>query len=248
MTKRYRGYAQVCPLAKAAELLCERWTLLVVRELLMGARRFSDVRRGIPAISPTMLSQRLRELEDGGVIDRQRLRAARGGKEKQLGRSARRDGSQDLGSAVEYELTASGRELAPILMQLSGWGHRWAVADLRREDMEPSYLMWVAHKTLRAEKLPAARAVIAYELTDAPAGRQRWWLVIQDNEVELCFKHPGFPVDLTVTTKLHPTALLILGKLSPREAVRTGAVKLAGSPKLSRSFPAWYPRSFEAQA
>lgn len=227
MTTRYRGYAQVCPLAKAAELLCERWTLLVVRELVLGARRFSELRRGIPGVSPTMLSQRLRELEAGGIVVRAR---------KTRGRDAR---------AAEYDLTPAGIALAPILRQVSGWGQQYAVANLRREDMEPSYLMWVAHKTLHFKEPAASRRVIAYELVDAPVGRQRWWIVIEGSEAELCYRHPGFEVDLTVRTRLRPMSLLILGKLSPREAVRTGAVELDGSAELRRTFPVWYPRSCE---
>ncbi|MBK6682933.1 MAG: transcriptional regulator [Deltaproteobacteria bacterium] len=226
---RYRGYAQVCPLAKAAELLCERWTMLVVRELLFGSQRYSDLRRGIPMVSPTMLSQRLRELEDNGVIVRLRPRGS---------------GRKGIGS-VAYELTASGRDLAPVLTQMSAWGHRWAVAELRQEDLEPSYMMWVAHKTIRADAMGVQRAVIAYELVDAPTARRCWWLVVDHGDVELCFKHPGFAIDVTVSTKLQPMALLILGRLSPKEAVRSGAVKLEGSPELRRRFPDWYPRSFE---
>jgi DNA-binding HxlR family transcriptional regulator len=229
MRKRYRGYAQACPLAKAAELLCERWTLLVVRELAMGSRRFTELRRGIPAVSPTMLSQRLRELEDGGVI----VRVRAPGKKR-----------SDAGS-VEYELTPPGQALGPILGQLSVWGHAHAINDLRREDMEPSYLMWVAHKTLRLRDASRERLVLCYELVDAPAGRRRWWIVVEGEDVELCFKHPGFPIDLTVRTKLRPMSMLILGKLSPREAMRSGAVAIDGPPELVRGFPSWYPRTYE---
>lgn len=227
MKQRYRGYGQVCPLAKAAELLCERWTLLVVRELGIGSRRFSELRRGIPGISPTMLSQRLRELEDGGVLARLRPAGAPRG----------------AAGSAEYELTPAGQALAPVLQQLSAWGHAHAVADLRREDMEPSYLMWVAHKTLRLEH--RERVVLAYELLDAPAGRRRWWIVAEGAQTELCLKNPGFPVDLMVRTKLRPMSLLLLGKLSPQEAVRSGAVSLQGATELARSFARWYPRTHE---
>lgn len=218
MKKRYRGYAQVCPLAKSAEILCERWTLLVVRELLFGSRRFAELRRGLPGISPTMLSQRLRELADAGVIARAR--------------------------AKEYELTPAGLSLGPVLLQLSNWGQQHAIGRLRREDMEPSALMWTAHRAVRL--LPPARVVIGYELTDAPAGRQRWWIVVEPAGRELCFKHPGFAVDVTVRTKLEPMSLLLLGKLSPREAVRTGAVELDDrKSELARTFHVWYPRTCE---
>ena len=109
-------------------------------------------------------------------------------------------------------------------------------------------MMWVAHKTVRTAAMGLDRAVIAYELDDAPTARRRWWLVIDGGDVELCFKHPGFPVDLTVSTKLRSMALLILGKLSPRQAVRSGAVTLEGSPELRRRFSDWYPRSFDFPA
>lgn len=176
-----------------------------------------------------MGSQRRRELEDGGVIARSQPRGP---------------GRKGVGS-VEYELTKAGRELAPVLVQMSAWGNRWAIAELRREDLEPSYMMWVAHRTIRPQAMGLERAVIAYELVDAPTPRRRWWLVVDKGDVELCFKHPGFAVDLTVSITLQPMAMLILGKMSPRQAVRTGAVTLEGSPALRRTFPDWYPRSFD---
>lgn len=218
----------MCPLAKAAEVLCERWTLLVVRELLLGSKRFGDLRSGIPRVSPTMLSQRLRELSDAGIIVR-------------VGSKQRRGGP----NSVEYELTQAGRELGPVLGGLSVWGQAHAVNDLRREDMDPSYIMWVAHKTLRFERPLSKRVVIAYELSDAVVGLRRWWIVCDGDDAELCFNHPGFRVDVTVRTKLRPISLLLLGKLSPREAMRSGAVKLEGSAELTRSFPVWYPRTSE---
>jgi DNA-binding HxlR family transcriptional regulator len=226
---RYRGYGQVCPLAKAAELLCERWTLLVVRELCLGSRRYAELRRGVPMISPSVLSQRLRELEDGGVIQRIRPHGAP---------------KKGTGSA-EYDLTPAGRDLAGVLEQMAAWGHRWAVADLRREDMEPSYLMWVAHRSIRTEEMGPGRIAVAYHLLDAPGNQRLWWIVIDDGEAELCFKHPGFAVSLTVALTLRTMSLLLLGKLCPKEAARRGLVRVDGSPELRRAFPKWYPRSFE---
>jgi DNA-binding HxlR family transcriptional regulator len=224
---RYRGYGQACPLAKAAEVLCDRWTLLVIREVMLGSTRFSQFRRGIPMVSPTMLSQRLRELEAAGII-RRRV-PAKGKSEK----------------SVEYELTPAGQDLGPLVGQLTGWGHRWALARLRKEDLEPTYLMWVAHKTVRTDALGSERVVIAYELLDAAATKRYWWLVIEGKQVDLCFRHPGFEVDLTVRTRLRPFALLSLGKLSPQAAVRSGDVTFDGKAGLVRSFPSWYPRTFE---
>jgi DNA-binding HxlR family transcriptional regulator len=203
--------------------------MLVVRELLLGSTRYGDLRRGIPMVSPTMLSQRLRELEAAGVVVRRQPRG--------LGRKG-------VGS-VEYELTSAGQALGPVLAQMSAWGQRYSIAELRKEDLEPSYMMWVAHRTLRTAAMGVRRAVIAYELVDAPSNRRRWWIVVDGDDVELCFKHPGFDIDLTVSTKLRPMALLILGQLSAKDALRSGTVKLDGSAQLRRSFPAWYPRSIE---
>ncbi|SRR6266540_886026 len=226
---RASGYGQICPLAKAAEALCERWTLLILRELSFGSSRFGEIHRGVPMISPGMLSQRLKELEDAGVVVKRRAAGS--------GRPAPGN--------VSYELTAAGREVAQIMREMSAWGKRWAVAELRRDDMEPSYMMWLAHRTIRTAPLGDGRVVIAYELLDAPAGRRRWWLVVEPGNVDLCFKHPGFAVDLTVSTRLRPMAELLLGQFAPEAAVRSGAVRLEGTRALARAFAAWYPRSYE---
>jgi DNA-binding HxlR family transcriptional regulator len=225
----FSGYGQICPLAKAAEALCERWTLLILRELAFGSHRFGEVQRGVPMISPGMLSQRLRQLEEAGIVVR---RSASGS-------------SRSAPGNVTYELTTSGQEVAQIMREMSAWGKRWAVAELRPDDMEPSYMMWLAHRTIRTAPLGTARVVINYEFHDAPAGRRRWWLVVEDGNVDLCFKHPGFAIDLTVSTRLRPMAELLLGRLSPDQAVRSRAVRLEGSRLLARRFAAWYPRSYE---
>jgi DNA-binding HxlR family transcriptional regulator len=226
---RFVGYGQLCPLAKAAETLCERWTLLVLRELAFGSHRFGEIQRGVPMISPGMLSQRLRELQQAGLVERQQTSGS--------GRPA--------AGNVAYELTAAGREVEQILRAMSAWGKRWALAELRPDDLEPSYMMWLAHRTLRTGPLGTRRVVIAYEFFDAPAGRKRWWLVVESGNVDLCFKHPGFTIDLTVSTRLRPMAELLLGHLSPEQAVASRAVRLEGSRALARSFAAWYPRSYE---
>jgi DNA-binding HxlR family transcriptional regulator len=220
-----RGYGQFCPVAKAAEVLCERWTLLVLRELLEGSRRFSELRRGLPQISPTMLSQRLRELEDSGLVLKRRVGGAPGA------------------AAWEYHLSEAGRELGPIVDHLGAWGQRWAVAALRHVDFEPAYLMWAAYRTLRPDIFGPRRVVIAFELTDAPVSKRRWWLIVDDGEVDLCLKNPGFPVDLTVHGRTKTFALVCLGHVTPEEAVRSGSITFDGAPELARTFAAWCPRS-----
>jgi DNA-binding HxlR family transcriptional regulator len=224
MGRRHRGYGQFCPLAKAAEILSERWTLLVLRELVAGSRRFGELRRGIPLISPGMLAQRLRQLEDARVIARRTERQ-------------RPDGP----AAVAYELTAAGEELGPVLEHLGVWGQRWAVSDLRREDLDPAYVMWALHRTVRVEPLPAARTVIAFQILDAPHATRHWWLVIDGGQPTLCLTNPGMTVDLTVVSKVRPLALLSLGRLAPALAIRSGEVTLQGAAALARGFRSWWP-------
>jgi DNA-binding HxlR family transcriptional regulator len=203
--------------------LCERWTPLIVRELAFGSSRFAELQRGLPMISPSTLSQRLRQLEDQGVIKR---------------RAAQKPRTRE-----RYELTASGQEMAPILLGMSAWGKRWAMAKLRREDLEPSYMMWLAHRSVRTDGFEQVRTVIAYEFQDAPVAQRRWWLVIERGEVDLCFKHPGFAADVTVSLRLRTMADLLLGNLSAERAIRSEVVRLVGSRALSRAFPSWCPRS-----
>jgi DNA-binding HxlR family transcriptional regulator len=218
-------YGQFCPVAKAAEILAERWTPLVLRELLAGSQQFSQLQRGIPLISPTMLSKRLQELESAGVIERQPAPGGRG---------------PDLRS---YQLTDAGRELAPVIHHLGVWGQRWALQKLRREDLDPAFLIWAMHRRLGKEALGPGRVVIAFDLLDAPANRRHWWLVASDGQVDICLKHPGHPVDVTVAARLHPLASVWLGHLAPQAAVQTGAVRLDGKPALVRSFARWCPQT-----
>jgi DNA-binding HxlR family transcriptional regulator len=227
-----RSYGQFCPVAKAAEIIAERWTPLVVRELLNGSRHFGQLQRGIPLVSPSMLSQRLRELQDAGVVQQRQRRGRR----------------SSGGGAREYRLTSAGEALAPVLEQLGVWGQRWAATDLRREDLDPDYLIWAMHRRLGTAALGPARVVIAFDLVDAPANRRHWWLVARAGEVEICLKHPGHPVDVTVAGRLHALASVWLGKLTPDAAVRSGKLHLHGTASLVRRFDEWCPRTSFAPA
>ena len=221
-----RGYGQFCPVAKAAEIFAERWTPLIVRELMRGSLRFGELQQGIPLVSPTMLSRRLQELEEAGVLER---------------RATSRVNSRD---SWEYHLTPAGLELKPLIEALGTWGKRWASTELRREDLDPAFLMWALHRNLRVNTLPADRIVFAFELTDATANKRHWWIIVQpERTVEVCLKHPGYSVDVTVVAKVRALAEILLGHLEPAEAVRSGAVKLEGERGLIRCFRDWCPRS-----
>jgi DNA-binding HxlR family transcriptional regulator len=223
-----KGYGQFCPVAKTAELLAERWMPLVVRELLAGSCHFGALRRGIPLISPATLSQRLQELVDAGVLDRTR--------------------AERPSQRVEYRLTGAGEELRPIIDAFGVWGQRWAQHEIRPAEIDPEVLAWVMHRRLDLREFPADRAVLLFEFPDVEIKLRRFWFVIDHGQVDVCLKNPGHDVDLTLVTSIRTLAMIYLGQVEPDAAVRSGAIALEGSRALSRTFPAWCPRSHFAAA
>jgi len=217
------GYGQFCPVAKTAELLAERWMPLVIRELLAGSCHFGDLRRGIPLISPAVLSQRLHELVDAGVLERIRAR----------GRS----------QSVQYRLTEAGEELRPIIRAFGVWGQRWAQHELRKEEVDPKGLTWAMHRRLDLTQLPAERAVLLFEFPDAEIKLRRFWFVIDHGHVDVCLKNAGHDVDLTLVASMRTMASIYLRQVEPEAAVRSGAIVLDGSRALARAFPGWCPKS-----
>ena len=212
-----RGYGQFCPVAKAAEVLAERWTFLVLRELILGSTRFNDLRRGVPLMSSSLLAQRLRFLEREGVVERRPARAGRG---------------------FEYHLTAAGRELEPVIMQLGG-GARWVRSRLGAEDLDVALLMWDMHRNVRPEQFPARRVVVAFEFTDVPQGKRHWWLVSDGRTADLCLTDPGFEVDLLLVSDLRTMTAIWVGDLSLGAALASGALAAEGPSELRRRLEAW---------
>lgn len=219
-----RGYGQYCPVAKAAEILNERWTLLVVRELLCGGRRFNDLRRGVPLMSTSLLSQRLKALERAGIVER---RSANGG-------------------AGEYHLTRAGDELLDIIMAFGKWGQRWVRSRIEELDLDAGLLMWDMRRTIDAGNFPDGRTTIQFEFTDTPRGKRYWWLVVQDGTIELCLTDPGFPVDLHILTDLHTMTRLWMGDMRLREAKVRELIDMHGDRSLIRDFGKWFARSLFA--
>lgn len=213
-----KGYGQFCPIAKAAEILAERWTFLVLRELILGSTRFNDLRRGVPLMSSSLLAQRLRFLEREGVIERRPARAGRGS---------------------EYHLTAAGRELEPVILQLGEWGARWVRSRLGPEDLDVALLMWDMHRNVRPEQFPARRVVVAFEFTDVPQGKRHWWLVSDGKAADLCMTDPGFEVDLVLVTDLRTMTAIWVGDLSLNAALASGALAAEGPSELRRRLAAW---------
>ena len=210
-------YGQYCPIAKALELLAERWTLLIVRELLMGSRRFNDLRRGVPLMAPSVMSQRLKALAGAGIIVR----------EPGMGKRSH-----------QYRITAAGEELRPLIVQLGTWGQRWSRSRMTADDLDASFLMWDIRRNVRVEKLPP-QAVIFFEFPDAKKGMKRWWLVIDEAGVDLCLEDPGREVDIALSTSLRTMTQIWMGDLSLGQARTRGLLKISGPARMIRSVDGW---------
>jgi DNA-binding HxlR family transcriptional regulator len=216
-----RGYGQFCPVAKAAEIVAERWTPLVLRELLCGSRRFGDLHRGVPLMSRTLLARRLEQLEDAGIV---------------------RSEARPRGRGREYHLTAAGEELRPLIESFGEWGQRWARAQVGRDDLDPGLLMWDIHRRLNLQALPPERVVVRFDFHGVAAALRcprTWWLVLERREVDLCLKDPGFPVDIVVSADLRALTRVWMGDVRLTETVRAGLIRLDGPPSLVRAFPTW---------
>jgi DNA-binding HxlR family transcriptional regulator len=223
-----KGYGQFCPVAKASEILAERWTPLVLRELLCGSHRFNDLRRGLPLMSRSLLSKRLRELEAAGLVERRALPADR--------------------STHAYFLTPAGEELRPVIEGLGAWGQRWIVADLDEDDLDPSLLMWDVRRNLANGDLPERRIVLQVEFPDVAGRQSRWWLLLDAGEADLCLTDPGFRPDLVLRIGLADLTRWWLGRTSWRTLVRRDAVRIEGPRHLRGTLPELLGRSPFASA
>lgn len=212
-------YGQFCPVAKAMEVLDERWTLLIVRELLLGSTRFNELRRGVPRMSPALLSKRLRALERAGVVRR-----------------------SEEGGRSSYMLTPSGEELKPIVDLLGAWGVRW-VGELGAEDLDPHLLFWDIRRTVPVERWPRARTVVAFTLDDVPAKAREWWVCVNGDDVDVCDYDPGYDVAATVATSLRSLTGIWRGDLSWVQALREGVVRIDAPAVVRRQLPAWIGQS-----
>lgn len=206
-----RSYGQFCPIARSAEILCERWTMLVVRELLAGSERFNELRRGVPLMSPTLLSKRLHTLEEAGVLE------SRNGR---------------------YSLTRAGRDLAPIVQQFADWGAEHIRDEIRDEELDAALLMWGVRGLVRRDALPEGRTVVEFRFSDAPRTKALWWLLV-DEQVDLCLKDPGFEPDLWVLCNVRSLAEVFTNERSIQDALSGGRIRVHGRRDLERSLSEW---------
>ena len=212
-----RGYGQYCPLSLASELLCQRWTILVISRVLMGCTRFNQIQRGLPQLSPTLLARRLEELEAAGVLEAK---------------------PSSHGNWKEYSLTPAGQDLAPLIDGLAVWGQNWA-RDMELEDLDPAFLVWSMHTRLDAARLPPGRTNIAFEFSGAPPNCRKFWLVCTDGDVEMCLKDPGHEVSIRVRSDLRVFIETWRGFRDLRSEIAGGRIVLIGPRRLREQFPDW---------
>lgn len=207
------SYGQFCPVSMAAEVLCSRWTVVLLREMLCGSTRFNDLRRGLPKMSPSLLSKRLKGLELAGVV--RTVPTASG--------------------AFEYQLTEAGEELRPLVLGIGAWGQRWVESRLSLRNLDPALLMWDMRRNLNPQPLPPRRCTIQFLYPELAAHQRNYWLVVDSGSVDLCNFDPGFEVDLLVTSSLKTMTAIWMGLTRLGAEVEAGRVRLDGDPAVSRS-------------
>ncbi|MFC0622865.1 winged helix-turn-helix transcriptional regulator [Kribbella deserti] len=210
-----REYAQYCPVALASAVLADRWMPLIVRELILGSRRFNDIDRGLPGISRTLLTQRLQHLERKGVLER--VPVARG---------------------HEYQLTPAGRDLEGVIMAIGEWAVRWMFTEPEPRDVDPVTLTWWMSRRLDRAELPAERVVIEFDYRgDDPT---RIWLLLEREEASVCTTHPGFNSDIIISTRPVDLMRVFSGITTLAQSAADGSIGLAGPPRLLRALPTWF--------
>jgi DNA-binding HxlR family transcriptional regulator len=211
------GYGQYCPVARAAEILADRWTVLIIRELLADVSHFNELERGLPRMSRTLLAERLRRLQRAGVLER---------------RGASR------GKRTEYRLTSAGRQLQPIIDLFGEWGARWAFGDPRLNELDPIVLLWWMRRRVCIEAIGKRRVAIQFDFSGGP--RQSYWLLIEHTDVSVCLKNPGFDINVIVSADIMAFYRVWLGRVTLPEALRRQQVRLGGVPAEVRAFSSWF--------
>jgi DNA-binding HxlR family transcriptional regulator len=222
------SYNQFCPVSMAAEVICSRWTLLVVRELVLGSRRFNELRRGLPSMSPALLSKRLKDLEAAGIV--------------------RHVAAERESGALEYRLTEAGNELRPIIEAIGVWGHRWVTTEATLQNLDANLLMWDIRRTINPNPMPPRRNTVQFIFNDRPPSERNFWLIVEPaTEVDLCLVDPGFDVDLYVSTDLRTMTEVWLGYMAIGAAAENGRLVLTGDSKLAGDLRSWLKLSVFAK-
>lgn len=210
------SYGQFCTVARAAEALCERWTPLVIRELLCGSKRFNDLHRGVPRMSTSLLVQRLRHLEEIGVVQR-----------------------STVGKVSEYTLTQAGEELRPIVMALGHWGASWIGSLPRDDELDAPLLMWDVRRSVRIAEFPSSPVVIHFKFRDARRGEGAWWLVVEHGVADLCRDDPGREPTLIVDATVRALTEVWMGDRTPQEAMQERDIRVIGPERDAKNLWRW---------
>jgi DNA-binding HxlR family transcriptional regulator len=219
LTMTDSGYNQFCPVAMAAEILGSRWTLVLLREL-SGSTRFNELRRGVPRMSPALLSKRLKDLEAAGIVTRSQV-----------------TGEPDL---LEYCLTDAGRDLKPVIESVGIWGQRWVDSEASLENLDPNLLMWDMRRNIDPTPMPHRRNTIQVIFSDLKKAQRNWWLIVQPGqEVDLCSVDPGFDVDLYLSTDLRTMTEIWMGYTTIVRAKEQGTLNLTGNRQLEAAVGSW---------
>lgn len=219
-----KQYGQFCPVAKSAEIIGDSWSLLIIRELLLGSNRFSLLQKGLPKISPTVLNTRLKELENNGVILKRRLNGQRG---------------------HEYHLTPAGKELSSVIDALAIWGMRWARDEMDDVDMDITFLMFDVQRNIRLDELPGGETILCFQYSDL-TDFGSWWLVCNDKDIDLCYENPGREVDVYITSNSRDMIDVWMGDLPLSKALSDERVKVFGDGAICKRFRKWFPLSSAA--
>jgi DNA-binding HxlR family transcriptional regulator len=214
-----KSYGQFCPVAKAAELFCERWTPLIIRDLAAGSSRFSQIHRGVPLMSPTLLVHRLKQLEAEGVVERRPLGSGRG---------------------YSYHLTPAGEEFVPVVEALGVWGQRWSRRQLAENEIDLGLLIWALERSVNPRAFERPRVVVRIEFTDRPASEKHWWFVNENGACELCLHDPGYEVDLYLACTLAEMIYIVRGDLPLGRAMESERLEVLGPAADSDRLGAWF--------
>jgi DNA-binding HxlR family transcriptional regulator len=218
------SYNQFCPVAMAVEILCTRWTMVLLRELVAGSTRFNELRRGVPRMSPALLSKRLRDLEAAGVVARTRAR-----------------GEPEV---YEYTLNAAGKDLAQVVEAVGAWGQRWVTTQSSLEKLDLNLLMWDIRRGINPTPMPLRRSTIQVIFSDIPEARRNWWLIVEPGEeVDLCSVDPGFDVDLYLVTDLRTLTEIWMGYTAIAQAKANDKLMITGDRQLEASLQSWFSLS-----
>ena len=212
------GFGQFCPVSRALEVLGERWTLLIMRDLLHGVMHFNDLARGLPHLSRGLLSKRLKTLCDEGIIVR-----------------------EEVDGGVQYSVTQAGEELRPLIYQLLRWGTRWRFEEPQEDELDPVLLMWWMRRRVVSERLPKGRQVVQFDFTEEP--ERSFWLLLERSDVSVCLDPPPYDIDIWVDGSLAALFEVWMGKEEFDGTIDDGRIRIRALPWQEREFSSWFSRS-----